>query len=208
MLLHQEDYDTIVFLTKLVYCDVDGFYPKPFDKVVTIEKFSGLRMNIFDMDDYNLVVICGTNSLRDWISNFKVAFGLTPNQYYDAYDYVIEQAWRKDTTKPIVVVGHSLGGGVAEFVASRINCTCITFNGCGSKHIVDKRYRDDFKCINLVTSRDILNGITRRIPFAKNYLQHCGETYIIRDTDGFFPLSVKSHSNFGCFSKVYIDELQ
>lgn len=208
MLLHQEDYDTIVFLTKLVYYDVDGIYPKPFDKVKTVEKFSGLRMNIFDMDDYNLVVICGTNSLRDWISNLKVAIGIIPNQYFDAYDYVIEEAWRKNTMKPIVIVGHSLGGGVAEYVASEIRCTCITFNGCGSKHLIEKRYREDFKSINLVTNRDILNGITRRIPFAKNYLQHCGKTYIIKDTDGFSPLSIKSHSNFNCFSKVHIDELQ
>ena len=192
--LTQEDYDTICFLNRLAYFDLK--YPEPFNKVATVSKLDGLRMNVFDMGHYTLVICCGTNDLRDWITNFKVALGIEPHQYWSAYDYVVQEVYLKDREKPIVMSGHSLGGGIAEHVSSTIWCQCITFNGCGCKHLIPYYHRDDFECINVITKHDILNGITRRIPFAKKYMQHNGEIYIV-DDKSWFPLSVKSHSDFG-----------
>lgn len=196
--LTQEDYDTICFLNRLVYFDLE--YPKPFNKTSSCKSFNGLRMNVFDMGEYSLVICCGTDSLLDWISNFKVALGIKPYQYWDAYSHVIQEVYFKDTSKPIVMSGHSLGGGIAEYVASEIRCQCITFNGCGSKHLVPPNHRDDFECINIITKHDILNGVTRHIPFVKNYMQHNGETYITGD-NSWLPLSVKSHSDFNSLGK-------
>ena len=61
----QEDYDVIVFLTKLVYLDLN--FPEPFERKERIEKITGLRIDIFDMGDYELFIMCGTNGLNDWI---------------------------------------------------------------------------------------------------------------------------------------------
>jgi hypothetical protein len=202
----QEDYDTILFLTRLSYYeDVDDIYPEPFDKIATVEKFSGLRLNMFDMDEYVLFIICGTNSLRDWVANCKVALGIVPHQYDEAYYYIKNHT--PNSSKPIVIAGHSLGGGVAEYVASSINhyfkVTCITFNGCGCSHLIHPSLRELNEVINVVTDSDILNGITMRLPFAKYYMQHCGATYIVQD-ESVLPLSVKAHSDFKAMTKVKI----
>lgn len=200
----QEDYDTILFLTRLSYYeDVDDIYPEPFNKTMTVEKFSGLRLNMFDMDDYILFIICGTNSLVDWIANCKVALGIVPHQYTQAYYYIKNNT--PNSSKPIIIAGHSLGGGIAEYVASSINhyfqIVCITFNGCGCSHLIHPSLRDSNEVINVVTDSDILNGITMRLPFAKCYMQHCGTTYVVND-ESRLPLSVKAHSDFKSMSKL------
>lgn len=200
----QEDYDTVLFLTRLSYYeDVDNIYPEPFNKIATVEKITGLRVNVFDMDEYNLFIICGTNSAIDWVANCKVGLGFVPHQYEQAYSCIRHYATIKN--KPSIIAGHSLGGGIAEFVASELSqyleVCCITFNGCGCKHLINPNLRENVSVINIVTDSDILNGITTRLPFVKDYMQHCGVTYIVKDSS-MLPLSVKAHSDFGAMTKV------
>ena len=73
MKLTQKDYDMTVFLTRLVYYDIP--YPDDFRCIGELKMLNGLRLNIFEMERFQLVVICGTNgfSIRDWIANIKVA---------------------------------------------------------------------------------------------------------------------------------------
>lgn len=78
MKITREDYDTIVFLTKLVYYELE--YPQPFICLEQIDLLTGLKLNIFDMGEYDLYVICGTNGINDWVANVKVALRITPRQ--------------------------------------------------------------------------------------------------------------------------------
>ena len=55
--------------------------------------------------------------------------------------------------------------------------------------------------INVGTSRDILNGITERLPF-KKYMQHFTPLNIVKDTTTWNP--IKSHSNFEVMMKCNI----
>lgn len=202
----QQDYDTILFLTRLSYYeDVDNIYPKPFDKIATVERFSGLRLNMFDMGDYMLFIICGSNSFNDWIANAKVALGFVPHQYEQAYCYVKNNT--PHHAKPIIIAGHSLGGGIAEYVASNMcyhdQVLCLTFNGCGCSHLIHPILRKEGGVINIVTDSDILNGITMRLPFAQYYMQHTGEVLVVKD-ESWFPLSFKAHSDFKAMTKVKI----
>lgn len=195
--INQQDYDTILFLTRLAYySDVDDIYPEPFDKVVTVEHYSGLRFNVFDMDDYVLVVICGSNSLRDWITNTKVGLGIEPKQYIQAKQHVLHNIYGV-YDKPIVFSGHSLGGGIAEYLGTFFEEASISFNGCGMKHLVKGRIV--VESINIVTKHDILNGITLHLPF-KKYMQHCGQVIEVEDGRWFY--SAKSHTDFGAMTKV------
>ena len=106
----QEDYDVIVFLTKLVYLDLE--FPEPFERKERIEKITGLRIDIFDMGDYELFIMCGTNGLNDWVANLKVGLGFIPRQYEQAYFNVKNRM--PNSSKPVIIAGHSLGGGLAE----------------------------------------------------------------------------------------------
>ena len=201
----QEDYDVIVFLTKLVYLDLE--FPKPFERKERIEKITGLRIDIFDMGDYELFIMCGTNGLNDWIANLKVGLGFVPRQYEQAYFNVKNRM--PNSSKPVIIAGHSLGGGLAEYVASNLyyhqQIICLTFNGCGVSHLIHPILRKTDDMFNIITDDDILNSITKPLCIFGSYMQHTGKVIMVKDKHFF--LSVKSHCNFAAFNKVTVEEL-
>ena len=202
----QQDYDVIVFLTKLVYLDLE--FPDVFNHKERINKITGLRIDIFDMGDYDLFIICGTNGLNDWVANFKVGLGFTPRQYDQAYFYIKNNT--PNTSKPIIISGHSLGGGIAEYVSSSLyyhqQVICFTFNGCGCSHLIHPLLRKENDVYNIITDNDILNGITLRIPFVQYYMQHTGKIIMMKDKKHIL-LSVGSHGNFSLFGKLDVQQL-
>ena len=202
----QEDYDVIVFLTRLVYFDLE--YPQPFKCDLEVKLGSGLKLNSFDMGEYQLFIICGTNSLVDWVANMKVALGFTPCQYDQAYYYIRQHS--PHITKPIVIAGHSLGGGIAEYVTSSLYyynyVTCLTFNGCGCSHLIHPILRKENDVFNIVTDKDILNCITRPLRYFGCYMQHTGKVIMMKDEEHIL-LSVGSHCNFRLFSKLDVQQL-
>ena len=201
----QEDYDVIVFLTKLVYLDLE--FPKPFERKERIEKITGLRIDIFDMGDYELFIMCGTNGLNDWVANLKVGLGFIPRQYEQAYFNVKNRM--PNSSKPVIIAGHSLGGGLAEYVASNLyyhqQVICLTFNGCGVSHLIHPILRKTDDMFNIITDDDILNSITKPLCIFGSYMQHTGKVIMVKDKHFF--LSVKSHGNFSAFNKVTVEEL-
>ena len=201
----QEDYDVIVFLTKLVYLDLK--FPEPFERKERIDKITGLRIDIFDMGEYELFIMCGTNGLNDWIANLKVGLGFVPRQYDQAYFNVKNRM--PNSSKPVIIAGHSLGGGLAEYVASNLyyhqQVICLTFNGCGVSHLIHPILRKTDDMFNIITDDDILNSITKPLCIFGSYMQHTGKVIMVKDKHFF--LSVKSHGNFSAFNKVTVEEL-
>ena len=201
----QEDYDVIVFLTKLVYLDLK--FPEPFERKERIDKITGLRIDIFDMGEYELFIMCGTNGLNDWVANLKVGLGFIPRQYEQAYFNVKNRM--PESCKPVIIAGHSLGGGLAEYVTSNLyyhqQVICLTFNGCGCSHLIHPILRKADDMFNIITDDDILNSITRPLSIFGCYMQHTGKVIMVKDKHFF--LSVKSHCNFAAFNKVTVEEL-
>ena len=199
MKITQEIYDTSLFLSRCVYYEIEGVYPKPFNKCLTYEgKFTGLKMNVFDMGEYYIAVLCGTNDFHDVVADIKVGLHITPYQYKRAVE-VVERL----EEKPIVFVGHSLGGFLAGMLHSTFKeqSCAICLNPCGYRHLL--KDEEGLNILNIVTRHDILNNITRNIPFAKKYLQILGEVVVLEDRY-WFPLSVKAHSDFVSMAKYSI----
>lgn len=199
MKITQEIYDTSLFLSRCVYYEIEGVYPKPFNKCLTHEgKFTGLKMNVFDMGEYYIAVLCGTNDFHDVVADIKVGLHITPYQYKRAVE-VIERL----EEKPIVFVGHSLGGFLAGMLHSTFKeqSCAICLNPCGYRHLL--KDEEGLNILNIITRHDILNNITRNIPFAKKYLQTLGEVVVLEDRY-WFPLSVKAHSDFVSMAKYSI----
>lgn len=199
MKITQEIYDTSLFLSRCVYYEIEGVYPKPFNKCLTYEgKFTGLKMNVFDMDEYYIAVLCGTNDFHDVVADIKVGLHITPYQYKRAVE-VIERL----EEKPIVFVGHSLGGFLASMLHSTFKeqSCAICLNPCGYRHLL--KDEEGLNILNIITRHDILNNITRNIPFAKKYMQTLGDAVVLEDRY-WFPLSIKAHSDFVSMAKYKV----
>lgn len=204
MKLTQYQYELCTFLNDCVYNELA--YPPTIHMTNRIVEASGLRMEIFDLRDGIFIVICGTNSIKDWVANIKVALGIAPCQHKRALAIVKDELCKTQMKgKPLIVSGHSLGGGIAEYCIANLgnveheDYIGIAYNGCGAKHLGG--YMKKGKFINVVTSRDILNGITKRLPF-KTYLQHFTELYIVNDRTTWNP--IKSHGNFEVMMKFRV----
>lgn len=197
-MLKQSIYNRVVFLCNCVYKKLA--YPYNYNMVYSVDKHSGLRLEYFKQKDVNIIVFCGTNQLKDWISNFKMALGIRPIQFKQALKICKELAYEDD--KPLVICGHSLGGGIAQYVGNKIekeNVIVVTFNGAGIKHISKPKY--EFGIYNFVTHRDILNRITSKLPF--NYFKHNGDVIYVKDIKK--QNGIKSHSDFKSFMKHKVE---
>lgn len=206
MQLTQSQYELCTFLNDCVYNELA--YPPMFGMTKRIVKLSGLRVEVFDFPQAIFVVYCGTNSWRDWGANIQVGLGITPRQYKQALAIVKDELCRAQIkNKPLIVSGHSLGGGLCEYCIANLgnveydNYIGITYNGCGVKHLGG--YVKKGKILNVGTSKDILNGITNRLP-GKKYLKHYEDINIVKDHTTWNP--VKSHSNFEVMMKYKIEK--
>ena len=205
MKITQYQYELCTFLNNCVYNELA--YPPYLHMTNRIVKASGLRMEIFDLKDGIFVVVCGTNSLVDWVANCKVALGITPRQHEQALAIVKDELCKAQVKgKPLIVTGHSLGAGIVEYCIANMgnveydNYIGVGFNGCGVAHLGG--YVKEGKMLNVGTSKDILNGITKRLPF-KKYMQHFTKLNIIKDFATWNP--IESHSNFDVMMKYRVE---
>ena len=199
--LTQEEYESIVFLTKCIYID-DLVYPSFLGFQHSVVLLTGLRMNLFIGKKFDLFVICGTNSFKDWVTNTKIALNCTPRQHQQALKCIIQHQSYMEKGKKLFIVGHSLGGSIATYCKSFIpsnDVFCITLNACPSKHL--NANTDDDNILNLISKHDILNSFCNIIP-GKNYMNHPGCIIIIPDNYK-FPC-VKSHCDFNIFMNFKI----
>ena len=101
-----------------------------------------------------------------------------------------------DKEKTLIIAGHSLGSGIAEYCASFMSddVLAIGFNGGPVGHICKNKNSNNI--INIIAKHDILNRICKLIP-VNLYMKHIGKIKIINDKYK-FP-SIKAHCNFEAF---------
>ena len=137
---------------------------KEFD---TCNYSTGFQGCVFEND--NLVVISFRGSDGDdgdLSSNTQMFFNSCPSQYYDArnlYERVCSDSRFKN--KKIILTGHSLGGSLAQLVAStpdesnKNESSAITFNPFGRASFIseqDSGFEDFGNCVNYVIKNDIV----------------------------------------------------
>lgn len=190
-----EEYQKAVFLCNCVYKKLA--YPDDMNFKGAVDKLSGFKAEVFEYKDVDYIVFSGTDftSLRDWITNIKMAFGIKSRQFSDALEFVLQNY---NQNKKTIFCGHSMGSALAEYSVSNVNhdnVICITFNGAGIKHMCTPNHTENV--YNFITDRDILNRIMNHMPF--NYFKHVGHITVI--TDKKYRNGVKSHSNFRAFMR-------
>lgn len=70
----------------------------------------------------------GTTLLKDWLVNAAGFAGVVPPYHRDADALTGAVARKIDRDAILVLAGHSLGGGIAEYAASRHGLVALTFN--------------------------------------------------------------------------------
>ncbi|MDP3194621.1 hypothetical protein [Tabrizicola sp.] len=101
----------------------------------------------------------GTNptSTTDWVNNATQYTGLPTPQYELAL--IVAQRAVERYGSDLTVTGHSLGGGLAQFVAANFNVNAVTFNAAGLSFASGADLQLGKRVININGSRDIVSSI-------------------------------------------------
>lgn len=107
-----------------VLVDKDG---DPTDEPSKENKLTGFAYDIYEEQTTNKSVIAfrGTDSKQDWVlSNFAVPFSIP----YKQAGRAVRKYLKNNSSRNLVVVGHSLGGGMALSTSVRYGVPAITFD--------------------------------------------------------------------------------
>lgn len=128
--------------------DVDNY---KIVKDYSVSMDSGFKANVYEKDDVVIIAIAGTHgcSFDDWQANIALSFDILPDQYDDAMKLYLKVANDpKNKNKKIYITGHSLGGSLAQLVAStkkyngesvKKQPLAITFNAKGQRKFINKK---------------------------------------------------------------------
>jgi hypothetical protein len=107
-----------------IQVDIDG---EPTDEPTKDSALTGFAYDIYEHEHSNKAVITfrGTDSVKDWaLSNFAVPFSIPYKQANKAVRIYL----RNNSNKNLLVVGHSLGGGMALGASVHYGVPAITFD--------------------------------------------------------------------------------
>lgn len=141
-----------------ILVDRDG---DPTDEPTKESRFSGFAYDIYEEQATNKSVIAfrGTDSKQDWLtSNLAVPFSIPYKQAGKA----VRRYLKNNASRNLVVVGHSLGGGMALSTSVRYGVPAITFDpsprifdGIGDHHEAAMR-------VVIYQKGEILNAVRER----------------------------------------------
>lgn len=127
---------------------------------------NGFQGGIWQSDSDVVIGCCGTNTkqkgkfLQDIYADIKIGLGIVPNQVKSATK-MVRNARQIAHGRRLYIVGHSLGGGLAQVVGARQNIPFVTFNAPAMKFMA--------KMVNLgafsvpVPERLVAPGVNFRI---------------------------------------------
>lgn len=154
------------------------------DKFITYDG-TGFAAIAYRNPSTNEVVIAyrGTNSteLVDWTkNNLNIGMGEVPVQYTEASHFynLVAEKYGKDN---ITVIGHSLGGALAQLIGAEYNVNTITFNAPGVLHLlknINPNLSLNKSDYTNITNYNLANDVLNILNVAFGYEQ-LGNSFII-----------------------------
>lgn len=157
----------------------DGRIPAGWQKLdSTSNDETGFKAIAYENNNQIIIAARGTDDELDAINDFQMVFGSVPNQYNDMRQFY-NQIKEENPDKEIILAGHSLGGSLAQLVASATGEKAITFNAFGAAAL-EGRVGDGFgfawdenNIVNFCMSDDVVC----------NASPHLGSNYYIDAKD-------------------------
>lgn len=148
--------------------EVNGY--KPVSKLEDPE--TGLRVVAYQKKNDIIVAYCGTNDEKDFVSDAQMAMNEVPEQYEKANQFYLDTV-AKNPNASVILTGHSLGGSLAQLVASRHKETsAVTFNAFGIKSILDNPkthakdyFQDNKNSFNYIIMGDPVSNSTKHVGY-------------------------------------------
>ena len=155
-------------LSQAVYDDeikaIDGWEPIKTNK----NSKNGFKATAFTNGNAIIVAYCGTNGTSDILSDTQLAQDKIPEQFKDANEFY-EQIRKENPDSIILVTGHSLGGSLAQLIASKHKDTnAVTYNAHGVDKIVNSEnsehdFSDNQNCYNYIIKGDIVSNSSKHV---------------------------------------------
>lgn len=161
------------------------------DRIMTVDSAAGgFHADAYIHDGKIVVAFRGSDAAADLPSDFSMLAGSAPEQLEEATDFV-KRIKQQYPNAQIVVTGHSLGGSLAEMVASKYeDVVGITFDAVGTKKIVEATggaLVDNHNTVNYIVQGDVIS----------NADAHVGQTVVVSPvTKGGQTLSPHAIQNF------------
>lgn len=135
----------------------NNIFPNNLLEVYTNDGFDAW---VLDNKTEIVIVIRGTDDMQDVLQDISMVLGILPKYTQFAMD-VFEIAVKHATDKqlPIITVGHSLGGSMAQYLCYRECINAITFNAYGIGDCLLKNHDIPITTINKIQNYCIANDV-------------------------------------------------
>jgi predicted esterase YcpF (UPF0227 family) len=164
-----EENHELALLSQEVYEDtkVVGVWKRIADyKKDTLGYTHGLHMSVYENSENNKVAIVveGTDAkdMEDIITDVVqlTASPIVPREYTQAREFVEELREDNATLKTAILAGHSLGGGIAQYVGCSFGMEAHTFNPAGLSDATIEDAQEYFEENGETEPQEILNLIS------------------------------------------------
>lgn len=142
--------------------EIDGF--KPIYSVN--DKKTGFGAVAYKQDGEIFITYRGTNNASCLKSDWQMAIGKLPEQF-ELADKFYQDVKNNNPECDITLIGHSLGGSLAQLVASKYNdVPAITLNAFGTDTIRkrnDKQFKDNHNVYNYIIKGDFVSNTSKQV---------------------------------------------
>ncbi len=156
------------------------------ENIVDIKKSEQTGFCAYAIENNNelVIVVRGSDEVNDYKNDFKMLVNKIPYQLYELIDFYDSLASKYGASN-IVVVGHSLGGSLAQMLAiKRPVKSAVTFLPWGCKNIITN---NEFFTSPQTSLNDIINYCSiDDIVTDSSILLNVGKCYLLKRNGHFF----------------------